>query len=116
MKGRYDGRVIGSNDPRARKIQVLSQQLDAVLHRFASSSGAERQQNLTEILKRAARFGYILFSQPTDWVFDWQLPRGASPDEAVVFPALVQIGDDQGERRTVPQRLGEEARQIVYIG
>jgi hypothetical protein len=93
----YGSSSIPPNDARMTNIQELVRRLDAILIRYASSTGKDRQSNLEELIKRGARFGYTLFSQPTEWTFDWE-GDGNAKNELVVFPALVQVGDDEGLR------------------
>ena len=111
----YGNTSIGPNDPRQRNIQELVRALDSILRPYASvQSSSERPQHLEELVKRGARFGYMLFSQPTDWTFDWNDPHARQSGNIVVYPALVQTGDDQGRRHTQGQRFTEA--QTVAAG
>ena len=90
-----------SHDTRQTNIQELVGALNTVLMSFAPGyHGNERLQNLEELVKRGARFGYTIFSQPTGWTFDWGGSRAKESGAIVVYPALVQIEDDQGLRFT----------------
>ena len=80
----------------------------------AGASGNQRAQNLEELVKRGARFGFMLFSQPTDWTFDWGDSHARQNSNVVVYPALVQTGDDQGRRRVQGERFTEA--QTVALG
>lgn len=105
---KYSDRSIPPSDPRHHNIRKLLDELDTVLAPFASvSNNSERVQNMAELIKRGARFAYTLFTQPTEWDFDWEQFRSRTTSELVVYPALVQtVGDDGIERRT-PLRFGE---------
>jgi hypothetical protein len=109
----YGGSTIPPNDARMANIQELVRRLDAILVRYASSTGKDRRSNLEELIKRGARFGYTLFSQPTEWTFDWG-GDGNAKNELVVFPALVQIGDDAGLRLRKPLKFTDH--QTVVVG
>ena len=114
LQSTYDNRI-EPNDPRQRNIQELVKALNDILEPYASGhSNNERAQNLEELVKRGARFGYMLFSQPTDWTFDWNDPHSRQSGNIVVYPALVQTGDDQGRRRTQGERFTEA--QAVAVG
>jgi hypothetical protein len=53
-------------------------------------------------MKRAARFGFLLFSQPSSFRFDWS-EGGAEP--LVVFPALLQVTNDDAKPLSTPRAL-----------
>ena len=68
----------------------------------------ERMRKLEEIMRRAARFGFLLFSQPSTWSFDWEAPQNAGRGALVIFPALLQVGDDEGKQRSMPRALEDQ--------
>lgn len=99
------GQGVTLNDSRQHNIKDFVSELDALLCQFASTriDQKERLQKLEEIIKRAARFGYMLYAEPTTWEFDWNVPRDNKGGDIVLFPALVQIGDDKGNRLATPR-------------
>ena len=112
LKSKYGTKTMEHNDPRMYNINALANRLDSILRRFASAGGDEgRVQNMMELLKRAARFGLMLFTQPTEWAFDWEEARYQHTSEIVVFPALSQTADDQGRPIAHPHH-GEEAQTV----
>ncbi|KAI9801058.1 MAG: hypothetical protein M1833_002926 [Piccolia ochrophora] len=81
--------------------------LNSILLPYAESQyERDRVQNLTEIMRRSARFGFLLFSQPTLWKLDWQRPRDAGADAVVIFPALLQLSDENGKTLKSPRVFG----------
>jgi hypothetical protein len=112
MQRTYGGSTIPPSDARMTNIQELVRRLDAVLVHSASSTGQDRRSNLEELIKRGARFGYTVFSQPTEWTFDWGGDCNAK-NELVVFPALVQVGDDEGLRLRKPLKFTDHQTVVV---
>jgi len=91
--------AIGASDPRALAIASALNLADSILRPFSSSQSEDEEQarlrNLEEIMKRAARFAYVLVSQPTLWKFEGRV--GASDGgSVVVWPVLVQVSDEEG--------------------
>lgn len=80
-----------------------------MLHPFADSrmNNEERKRNLEEILKRSALFAFTIFSQPSSWDFDWKEKQGVKPGEMCIFPALVQVTNEAGERVRPPRSFSE---------
>lgn len=66
-----------------------------------------RSRNLEEILKRSAQFAFTLFSQPTSWKFDWQNGQNVNSGSLCIFPALVQVTDENGEPLHPPRPFSE---------
>lgn len=68
-------------------------------------------RNLEEILKRGARVGFLLFSEPSVWEFDWDRPKDVKAGAMTIFPALIQVGDNTGQVIGTPRVLvdGEAA-------
>ena len=85
---------------------------DALEPYATTRSDPERARNLEEVVKRGARFGYLLFTQPSSWDFVWDQP-GRRQGDWVVFPGLVQTCDDQGRPREPPIRYAEP--QVVQL-
>lgn len=69
----------------------------------------KRLANLEAIMKRASRFGFLLFSQPSSFHFDWS--DGGSG--LVVFPGLLQVSDDNGKPVASPRVFGK--KEVVSI-
>ena len=104
----YGRDAIPSDDPRQVNIRELVKTLDAVLEPYASSrSSRERAQDLKDLVERGARFGYLLFSQPTGWSFEWKDAWTRTRGEIVVWPALVQTSDEEGRQRIQEVRIKE---------
>jgi hypothetical protein len=83
-----------SDDSRLQNIRNTAQMANSFLAPYTNGQDEEtRLRNLEEIMKRAARFGFLLFSQPASFRFDWSA-NGAG---VVAFPGLVQVTDDSGK-------------------
>lgn len=89
---------------------AILENVDQILSHFAKSGpdGEHRLQNLERVIQRASRFAFLLFSQPGSFVFDWEaygssLPRG----DILVFPALMQAVDDEGQIRQPPRMFSK---------
>lgn len=79
--------------------QSISQAIavtDAVLAPFINAqieaTSDKRIRNLDGIMRRAAQFAFLLFSQPSSFTFDWASQQG----RLVVFPGLLQIVGEDG--------------------
>lgn len=95
---------------------------DSILGPFSScKNDAEdeaRVRNLEEIMKRAARFGYVLVSQPTLWRFEWRTTSGPAQEGLTVWPDLVQMTDEEGRvlRAASGSSAGKVAAEGVRVG
>jgi hypothetical protein len=59
-------------------------------------------------MRRAAQFAFLLFSQPSDWVFDWiGGSSGSQQGRLIVFPGLLQTVTDEGYAQRPPRLLSE---------
>jgi hypothetical protein len=67
----------------------------------------ERRHNLEEILKRSALFAFTLFSQPSEFGFDWKGAQNVKSGELCIFPALVQVSDEAGQPVAPPRPFSE---------
>ena len=67
MQTTYGGNAFPANDPRNHNILQAVEVLDAVLRPYTDErvDNNQRRRNLEEILKRAAGFAFMLFSQPS---------------------------------------------------
>ncbi|KAI4234008.1 MAG: hypothetical protein LQ349_004064 [Xanthoria aureola] len=110
LHDRYGSSTVTTSDARNRNISEALQALNAVLSPFADEQrdDRERVQKLEEILKRGARFGFTLFSQPSQLDFDWNAPPSAGRGTLVISPALTQVADDSGRRLPRPRVLEEQ--------
>lgn len=116
MYGTYGTDTISPSDDRQHQVCDLVSKLDTVLAPLASSSrgsDADRLENLSELVKRGARFQYTLFTQPTEWTFSWEAP-GMQTSDLVVFPGLTRIADEKGARLAQPHLQGQA--QVVNVG
>lgn len=106
----YGTESFSPEDSRLTSIQSALRQADMFLAPLASSADHEaRLRNLEEIMKRAARFGWTLFSQPSEYEVDWTDDgRGV-----VVFPGLVQVSDENGRRLRQARSFGQ--KEVVPI-
>lgn len=115
LRSVYAGRQISRSDPRQANIELLAAKLNLAIGTYAANEHeAARLEDLAEIIAFAARFGWTLQTQPTTWETDWKDPHASQRTELVVFPALVQIGDDQGQARSRPLSFGE--KKAVFVG
>lgn len=79
--------------------------VDLVLGPFVQviEDGGRRHRNLEMIVSRAAKLGFLLFSQPGSFRFDF---AGSRQDNIVVFPGLVQVTGDDGQVLSPPKVFG----------
>jgi len=91
-----------------RSINEVVQTTDMVLRPFIKSTGDEagsdkRLRNLEGTIRKAAQFAFLLFSQPSLFVFDWT----SRNNELVVFPGLYQTVGNDGIVLSPPRPFGE---------
>ena len=93
-------------DPRNQSVRKAVQVADFILRPYVDekADNAARIRNLEEIMRRAMRFAYMLFSHPSFWRFDWQEAR----EEIVIFPALLQLTNEDGALLKSPRPLSEK--------
>lgn len=110
LQSKYGGGTFTSYDPRNRNISEALQALNTVLSPFTAEKRDDRvrMQNLEEILRRGARFGFLLFSQPSTWELEWNTPPNAGRGVLAISPTLLQVGDDNGRRLPRPRVLEEQ--------
>lgn len=88
--------------------------LNTVLQPFIEPVDAQirsQQENLSSILLEGVKFGVLLLSQPTKWVFGWGKSRQkANNKRMVVFPSLGETGEKSGKVsvRIVTHAIEEE--------
>lgn len=96
------------NDPREASIAKALAAAEPVLRPFVNPSidTNVRRRNLEGIMRRAAQFAFLMFSQPSSFAFDYS--GTGQPDSLVVFPALLVIVSDEAERLSQPRLLSEK--------
>jgi hypothetical protein len=62
-----------------------------------------RQHHLEGVMRRAAQFAFLLFSQPGSFSFDFRGPGEAS--SLLVFPVFLQTVSDEAEILSPPRLL-----------
>jgi hypothetical protein len=104
MSPTYGTFDVNENDPRQINIQELSGALHETLHPLIAEDRAEQQlRDLKRVISEGAIFGYILFTQPSEWAFDWTRSTHSQSADTVVFPALLKIADELGRILPVPE-------------
>jgi len=109
MQSAYVRNPFSATDGRLHNLQLAADRLNNVLRPYSDSrvDDGQRSRNLEEILKRSASFAFTLFSQPTVWVFDWQDAQDVKSGSLCVFPALLQVKDENGEPIKPPRPFNE---------
>jgi hypothetical protein len=105
MEPTYErGNVISRNDPRQVNIGELTKRLSQIIHTITGNGNDEQDAHqLARLTGEGAVFGYQLFTQPSEWTFDWSWPRPGRTLDLVLFPALLKISDDQGHILSAPE-------------
>lgn len=108
-QSRYARNPFTADDSRLQNIQSAARILENVLRSYSDSrmDNGQRIQNLEEILKRAAQFAFTLFSQPSSFHFDWQKGEGVKSGSLCIFPALVQVTDENGTSIQPPRPFSD---------
>ena len=114
----YGESTFPRTDSRWRNTKKALQTLDVILYPYAHRryDNAERLNKLEEILKRGARFGFLIFSQPSLLHFDWDRHDDTSTASVIIFPALLQISDDNGQILVNPRVLGDQEIVPAFNG
>lgn len=102
------GQSIDENDPRLFTIAQILAAIETVLHPFINPNidMNARRRNLEGILRRAAQFAFLLFSQPGSFQLDF---IGAGKhSNLLVFPALLQTVTDEAKPLLPPRILSEK--------
>jgi len=112
LQSRYGKQQSAEDDVLEHNIRQTIAVADSVLTPFIGSpAGAtpdKRLQNLDGIMRRAAQFAFLLFSQPSDWTFEWARgSNGFQQGRLVVFPGLLQTVTDEGYTQRPPRLLSE---------
>ena len=107
LQQRYSQQPNG-NDPREASIAEALTSSELVLRPFVNPSidTNVRRRNLEGIMRRAAQYAFLMFSQPSSFIFDYT--RTGHPDGLVVFPALLITVNDEGKKLSPPRVLSEK--------
>lgn len=113
LQSMYGIGTITEDDARSHNISSALEMLDTILVRLRArrDENAQRLRDLEEILGHAANFAFLVFSHPSSWVFDWQASPAQESGSVVVFPALLQVTDENGQWLSHPQVF--EAKEVV---
>ncbi|KAH7071273.1 hypothetical protein BKA63DRAFT_535217 [Paraphoma chrysanthemicola] len=109
MQSSYVRDPFSASDSRNDSIQTALAALENILQPYADSrmDNQERRRNLEQILKRSALFAFTLFSQPSEFEFDWKGAQNVKSGELCIFPALVQVSDEAGQLVAPPRPFSE---------
>jgi len=109
MQSSYVRDPFTPSDSRNNSIAAALNILENILRPYADSrmDNGQRKRNLEEILKRSALFAFTLFSQPSIWGFDWRDEHSVKSGELCIFPALVQLSDETGQRVSPPRPFSD---------
>lgn len=95
---------VNENDPRQINIRELAAALSEVLYPLLGEYRDEQQlRDLKRMISEGAIFGYILFTQPSEWSFDWTRSTASQSADIVVFPALLKTADEHGRILQAPE-------------
>lgn len=96
---------VNENDPRQINIRELAFQLNESLRPLLGGEDRLEQhlRDLKRLISEGAIFGYTLFTQPSEWSFDWTHSTHSQPADIVVFPALLKTADEFGRILPVPE-------------
>jgi len=101
MEPTYGRTYVNGNDPRQINIQELAAVLHETLHPLLGEDRDEQQlRDLKQIISQGAIFGYILFTQPSEWSFGW---TRSTHSQFVVFPALLKTTDENARVLPAPE-------------
>lgn len=105
LSGNAFTQELPKDDSRMANIARALSLADTFLRPCAKDVDHEKRLvNLEAIMKRAARFGFLLFSQPSSFQFDWT----DNDSGLVVFPGLLQVSDENGRPVASPRAFGSK--------
>jgi hypothetical protein len=109
----YGQATLSDDDKRNKCIKLAVTDADSFLSFYAREnvSSQPRLENLEEIMKRGARVAWLLFSQPAEFVADW---NEVGSGTIVVFPGLQQVSDEEGRVLTTKRTLGD-IKEVVRV-
>jgi hypothetical protein len=101
------GHQLATNDPRWGSITQALAEVETILQPFINPNIDIHacRRNLEGIMKRAAQFAFLLFSQPGLFQFDYT--STGQTDSLLVFPAFLQTTNDEAEFISPPRVLSE---------
>ncbi|KAI2778767.1 hypothetical protein F4815DRAFT_476572 [Daldinia loculata] len=91
--------LVPSEDVSTHQAQRLAEALNIFLEPFVAGDREDRyeqENHLREVIVECATFGYLLFSQPSEYRFRFE--DGVNPNHIIVFPGLDRISDEDGHR------------------
>ncbi|KAL7625953.1 hypothetical protein AAE478_002722 [Parahypoxylon ruwenzoriense] len=94
-----------SEDLSTHEAQKLAVVLNNFLEPFVEGDREvryEQENHLREVIVECVTFGYLLFSQPSEYRFHFD--GGGGSNSIVVFPGLDKISDEEGNRYPRPVR------------
>ncbi|KAK8010053.1 hypothetical protein PG990_009018 [Apiospora arundinis] len=109
-RGNAEAAATGRRSPPEETVAQQAQQLAKELNRFLQAFvvpgrelNYEQEDHLRQVLAECARFGYLLFSQPAEYRFNYEGHgrRGG----IVVCPGLERVADGEGRQFSKPQVL-----------
>lgn len=99
--------LLPSEDTNTQQAQQLTVALSTFLEPFALAndreSRYEQENHLREVIVECAHFGYVLFSQPSEYKFRYE--SDGRSNGIVVSPGLEKITDEAGRRYPSPEIL-----------
>jgi hypothetical protein len=99
--------LIPSEDTNTQQAQQLTAALNGFLEPFVLAndreSRFEQENHLREVIVECAEFGYVLFSQPTEYKFRYD--GDGRSNVIVVSPGLEKVTDETGRRYQSPHIL-----------
>jgi hypothetical protein len=111
LQSRY-GRQGQTSGPTSQGVSDAIVELNLALAPFVQGSldGGQRHNNLELILGRAESLAFLLFSQPSSFRFDFTGQRAL-----VVFPALLQVINEQAQALNPPRVLWDKETADLSI-
>ncbi|KAF3063544.1 hypothetical protein GL218_01801 [Daldinia childiae] len=91
--------LVPSEDVSTRQAQRLAEALNVFLEPFVAGDRDDRyeqENHLREVIVECATFGYLLFSQPSEYRFRFE--DGMNANHIIVFPGVDRISDEDGHR------------------
>lgn len=91
---------------RDEAIKIAVEEFTTAFKSYANPQRSSRgtTSHLKEVMQAMADLGAWLFAQPCGFEFVWD---GTKDGRCVIFPAMVKISDELGDRLTVKQVLIE---------
>jgi hypothetical protein len=98
---------VPSEDVSTHQAQQLAIALNKFLEPFSIAddreSRYEQENHLREVIVECATFGYLLFSQPSEFEFCFE--QSGKQNSIVTSPGLDKTTNEQGKRLRPPHRL-----------